>query len=44
MTVFEVIPNFMKSITWSVKKPIVIIGDDVSFPKMNLEFYTLHHR
>ena len=26
------------------KKPIVIIGDDVSFPKMNLEFYTLHHR
>lgn len=44
MTIFEVIPNFMNSITSLVKKPIVIIGDDVSFPKMNLEFHTLHHR
>ena len=44
MTIFEVVPNFMNSITSSVKKPIVIIGDDVSFPKMNLEFHTLHHR
>ena len=46
LTIFEVIPNFMNkfSITSSVKKPIVIIGDDVSFPKMNLEFHTLHHR